>query len=271
MSAVVMLHASASSARQWQALGELLRARGREVHAIDLFGHGRREAWQGVAPMRLADEAAPIERLLEGLGGAHLVGHSYGGALALKLASRRPSLVRSLVVYEPVMFSLLRADPDSQPLLQRVVGAAEAMRASVAQGRPDDAARRFIDLWSGDGTWAALAPDRQEAFAARMPVVLRHFDALFGDPFSAADLARLSMPLRLLFGARTVPAARRIASLIHAALPGARCKRLDGMGHMGPVTHAQAFNRHLLELLAAGQPARAAGERGASLAAAGAL
>lgn len=266
---VVLLHSSASSARQWQGLAELLRACGREVHALDFHGHGARPAWGGPAPMRLADEVAPIERLLEVLGGAQVVGHSYGGAVALKLACRRPSLVRSLVVYEPVMFSLLRADPDSQPVMKGLTAIVEAMRASLAQGLPQAAAQRFIDLWSGDGAWASLAPERQQAFAARMPVVLQHFDALFGDPFSAGDLARLDMPLRLFFGARTVPPARRIAALVHAAQPRAGCKRLDGMGHMGPVTHAATFNRRVAEFLFASSARRSpAGCGGAAFAAA---
>jgi len=245
---VVLLHSSAASGRQWQALADALRAR-HEVHAVDFHGHGTQAPWPGPAPMSLADEAAPVERLIERLGGAHVVGHSYGAAVAIKLASRRPALVRSLVAYEPVLFGLLLDDPFSRREVQAVVGVAEAMRVRVAQGQPDAAAQRFIDFWSGPGAWASLSAERQQGFAARVPAVLQQFDGLFGDPLALADLARLRMPTLLLSGGETVPAARRIVQLVHGALPAARRETFDPMGHMGPVTHAALFNQRVVEFL----------------------
>lgn len=252
-SAVVLLHSSASSARQWNGLAESLRAQ-HEVHAIDFFGHGARGPWSGASPMRLADEAAPIEALLEGLGGAHVVGHSYGGAVALKLACRRPSLVRSVAVYEPVLFGLLRVNAVSRRELQGVVSVADAMRASIARGDAEDAGRRFMTLWSGEAAWNGLGDDRRQAFAARMPVVLQHFEALFCDAMTAEDIARLRMPLMLLEGAATVAPAQRVVDCVHGAQPRARRVRLAGLGHMGPVTHAAAVNRHLSDFLCAQLP-----------------
>ena len=245
---VVLLHSSASSARQWQALVETLRA-DHDVHALDLFGHGQRAGWAGPAPMRLADEAAAIESLLDALGGAHVVGHSYGGAVATKIATRRPALVRSLALYEPVLFGLLRADAASRRELAAVVAVADAMRESIERGDAQDAARRFITLWSGAAAWEALTTDRRAAFATRMPVVLQHFDALFCDPMSAADIARLRMPMLLLEGAMTVRPAQRVADHVHGAVPRAHRVRLAGLPHMGPVTHPHAVNRHLADFL----------------------
>jgi pimeloyl-ACP methyl ester carboxylesterase len=247
---VVLLHSSASSARQWQAAIEALRPRF-EPHTVEFHGHGAQAAWCGDAPMRLAHEAALVESLLDRVGSAHLVGHSYGAAVALKVASRRPDQVRSVVAYEPVLFALLRDDPVSQRALQPVVGVAQAMRLRLADGQALAAAQHFIELWSGPGAWAALSAERQQAFATRMPAVLRHFDALFGDPLASADLARLRMPLLLLSGARTVPATSRIAQLLGRAQPLAQRAVLDAMGHMGPITHAASFNRHLLDFLLA--------------------
>jgi pimeloyl-ACP methyl ester carboxylesterase len=245
---VILLHSSAASGRQWQALAEMLRSR-HEVHAVDLHGHGTQPAWPGPAPMSLADEAAPVERLLERLGRAHVIGHSYGAAVAVKLASRRPALVRSLVAYEPVLFGLLLDDAFSRREVQTVFGVAASMRSHVAQGRPEAAAQRFIDFWSGHGSWAALSVERQQGAAARMPAVLQQFDALFGDPLTLADLARLRLPTLLCAGGETVPATRRIVQLVHGALPGAQRETFEPMGHMGPVTHAPLFNRRVAEFL----------------------
>jgi pimeloyl-ACP methyl ester carboxylesterase len=62
-----------------------------------------------------ADELAP---LLED--GSHLVGHSYGGLIALLMAARRPDAVLSLAVSEPPAFALARGNPDVERLLERL-------------------------------------------------------------------------------------------------------------------------------------------------------
>ncbi len=245
---VVMLHSSGASSRQWQALAGVLQPH-HEVHAVDLYGHGTREGWPGPAPMSLADEAGPVERLLEQLGGAHLIGHSYGAAVALELASRRPALVRSLVAYEPVLFCLLLGDALSRREVQTAIIAAGAMHQRMAQGQPEAAAQHFVDFWSGPGTWATLPVEPQQGAAARMPSVMQQFGALFGDPLALADLARLRMPALLCTGGRTVPVARRIVQLVRGAMPGAQHETFDPMGHMGPVTHAALFNRRVAEFL----------------------
>jgi hypothetical protein len=67
-------------------------------------------------------------------------------------------------------------------------------------------------------------------------------------------LTRLRVPTLLLSGARTVATARTLVQRVRAALPHARHDVLPDMGHMGPVTHATAFNRRIADFL--GQQAR---------------
>src|SRR5687768_99345 len=86
---VVCLHASGSSSRQWQPLADLA-GRSLEIIAPDLYGHGRGPTWLG-APSRLTTgDAERIARLLSIDRRAHLVGHSYGGVVALKVALAFP-------------------------------------------------------------------------------------------------------------------------------------------------------------------------------------
>ncbi|HSV71862.1 MAG TPA: alpha/beta hydrolase [Methylibium sp.] len=240
---VVLLHASASSARQWQALADAL-APHWQVHAIDFHGHGARPDRGTDAAPTLDADAALVAPLLGR--GAHLVGHSYGAAIALKLAHQQPQRVRSVLAYEPVLFGLLRDDPAA---LRETSAVAAAMRERLAAGDALAAGKRFIDHWSGDGAWAALPAARQHGSAARMATIARQFDALYGEPLAAADLARLPMPLLLLNGSRTLPVARRIVDAVLAARPRSGHAVLPGLGHMGPITHADAFNRRVLAFL----------------------
>ena len=245
---VVLLHSSASSPRQWQDLVETLR-RGYRVLAIEFHGHGLRPDWRGEQPMTLADEAALAIPLLEMAGGAHVVGHSYGAAVGLKLASLRPHLVRSYVAYEPVLFRLLFEDIGSHRQAQEVLTVAQGMRERLAQDEPERAAQLFIDFWSGAGAWLALPAIRQQAIVMRMPSVVRHFDALFAESLPRPQLTRADLPMLFLGGARTAPAARRIAQLLRMAMPLAEHQEMPGLGHMGPITHAGEVNRRIQQFL----------------------
>ena len=75
-----------------------------------------------------------------------------------------------------------------------------------------------------------------------MGSVLPHFDALLNDDRIAAALHRTDAPMLLLTGASTVASTRRIGEMLRAALPRAQHVLLPGMGHMGPITHADAVN-----------------------------
>ncbi len=245
---VVLLHSSGSSSRQWERLAETLAPRFR-VRVIDFHGHGGQAAWSGDAPMTLADEAALAAPLLEDAGGAHIVGHSYGAAVALKLATMYPDLVRSVAAYEPVLFRWLIDDSAGRRSLQNIVTVADAMRNEVAAGQNESAAQRFIDFWSGPGSWASLPSGKQASIATRIPAVLQQFDVLFCEPLQREELALLSMPMLSISGARTVPITHRVAQLLRSTLRHAKHEVLPEMGHMGPITHAAEVNRRLAEFL----------------------
>jgi pimeloyl-ACP methyl ester carboxylesterase len=78
-----------------------------------------------------------------------------------------------------------------------------------------------------------------------MPAVADHFEALFGWPPPAA-LRDLQIPVLLMYGERTRRATREIVTLLARQLPQVIQSRLYDAGHMGPVTHAGAFNAALV-------------------------
>lgn len=94
---LVLVHGLGGAAVNWALLAPEL-ARRRRVLAVDLPGHG------GSDPLPAAPSLAPyadrlgdlVER--EGLAGADFVGHSLGGLIALRLAQRRPEVVRSVIL-----------------------------------------------------------------------------------------------------------------------------------------------------------------------------
>ena len=88
--AVVCIHANASSSAQWRGLMDLLSPRHRVI-APDLYGSGRSVDWPSASEISLRDEVEFIAPVLQQAGDRFsLVGHSYGGAVALLAALQDP-------------------------------------------------------------------------------------------------------------------------------------------------------------------------------------
>lgn len=237
---VVLLHSSGSSGRQWEGLVTALQSRYR-LHAVDLHGHGSTPAWTAARRMRLDDDLSLVEPLLSSSGRVHLVGHSYGGALALKLAAWMPERIASVAVYEPVLFRLLLDYQPRDRATTEILIAAQSIRNWFDLGHGARAAQRFVDFWSGEGAWERLPPVARQIIVARIPSVIGHFDALFKDTLNRAALSQLDMPILCMTGAGTRRSTRRIAELLRAAMPRATHEFVAHAGHMGPITHPHAL------------------------------
>ena len=251
---VVALHSSGAGGRQWQAWRAALPA-GIELRAPELLGYDA-AGWGADQRTSLDEEAQRVLASFEDVpGGVHLLGHSYGGAVALQLALRWPARVRSLTLYEPVRFALLREH--DRPAWREVQSLGRGVAALVRQSRLEQAGETFVDYWTRRGQWAALPPQRRRAVAERMPKVAAEFDALFTDPLVPAALATLRVPPRLLCGSRSPQPVRTVAERLAAACPGAALVRLEGLGHLGPIDEPLRVAAQLLPQLARPWPAAA--------------
>ena len=111
---VLLVHGSGGSARSAWASAQPLAARFTLV-APDRGGYPPNPPLERIDFEVQARELAP---LLED--GAHLVGHSYGGVIAVLIAAQHPELVRSLTVSEPPAFALARGNPELERLIERL-------------------------------------------------------------------------------------------------------------------------------------------------------
>jgi pimeloyl-ACP methyl ester carboxylesterase len=240
---VVLLHSSASSAAQWRALAGQLSERHR-VLAPDLFGYGASARWPGHGAFTLAHEAEIVHALLDRAGAqAHVVGHSYGAAVALHAARTRGGRFRSLVLIEPVAFYLLADRAE-------IAAVADGVRQAVASGDYMGGCRHFYEYWSGPGSWDAVPPAKREAMAPLMAKVAIEFHAAFTEPAGLADHRRIAVPTLLVLGERSPHPTRRICELLAATLRDARLRIVQGAGHMSPLTHRDAVNALVSEHLA---------------------
>jgi pimeloyl-ACP methyl ester carboxylesterase len=237
---VVLLHSSASSSTQWRALMERLSERFRVV-APDLYGYGGTSHWAGRGAFCLEHEAQLVYALLGRAGEpAHLVGHSFGGAVALHLARTRPDLFASLTVIEPVAFHLLRGRDELA--FAEISAVAAGVGQALACGDYFNGIAGFVDYWSGPGAWAGIPQEKRPGFATRLAKVALDFQATLNEPAALEDFAAMALPTLVVQGTSSPRPTRRICELLAEVLPDAQSRIVDGAGHMAPVTHRDAVN-----------------------------
>jgi pimeloyl-ACP methyl ester carboxylesterase len=212
------------------------------VIAVDLCGYGDNPPVTSSASFTLDDEvrlvAERLDALVEAHVRVHVVAHSYGALVALRLAQRARGRVASLALYEPVAFRLL---DDDDPANVEVRSLSERVARLVASGHRHAAALAFVDFWSGNGSFAALPLPAQTAIARRVDKLPLDFQAARSWPRNADDLCVVSAPTLLVTGDRSPDVVRRIHRMLMRLLPNARVAALDA-GHMGPITDSVRVN-----------------------------
>jgi pimeloyl-ACP methyl ester carboxylesterase len=237
--AVIALHCSGSSGRQWNKLAQRLGDRFNFI-APDLIGSGATPGWNGTHRFRLADEAARMIGIIDALDvPIHLVGHSYGGGVALRIARERPARVASLSLYEPSAFHVLRSlGPDGRSALAEIRSVAGDVAHGVIAGDYRTAARRFVDYWNGEGTWSGAKPESQTELARYVPKATLEFGALIEEPTPLVAYRRFACPVLLMRGARGPVPTALIAQKLFSIVRGAVIEEIPDAGHMGPFSHA---------------------------------
>ena len=244
---VIALHASASTGGQWRSLVGYIEGRF-QIFTPDLPGYGRSERLPR-AVAGLAGDAAAIGGLIDAIGEpVHLVGHSYGGAVALKLAAMRPEAVRSLTVIEPVAFHLLRdGSAADRTLFTAFTGLASATIRQAAERDRIGAIRGFIDYWNGAGAWSRTSAGLRGFFLSCLGRVCADLRAVMGEGGNRAEIARITCPTLAVMALESPPPVLRVTEIIAETLPRAVLRMIPGAGHQVPLT-----DPHIVDPMIAG-------------------
>ncbi len=185
------------------------------------------------------DEVAHLKALIPpGTTGLHLGGHSYGGFVALTLAKEAGLPVRSMWLYEPVLFGALRAEPERMSAdvaahVEALYGAANSM-LDEQTGGSEAWIERFIDYWNQPGMWASM-PDKAKAMTRPLGwKMFREVCSVSTEP-QAFEHYQLPVPLTLAYGEHTTPAAKAMVMRLAEVNPHAKVDEVPGVGHMGVV------------------------------------
>ena len=248
---VLLLHSSGMSSRQWGRLIEILEPEHRIV-APDLLGSGANPLWPDDQPFDLAMDVDAIERIVDVVGEpVHVVGHSYGGLLAVTLARRIPERILSLVVYDPVAFGVLHSENDAEGLADLARAGNNPTFTDFARGGSDAWFEVFVDYWNGPGAWRGMSQSGRESFLRVGRKVFYEVWSLIHDRTPAPAYAGIDAPALFLGGEASPPAARRVVTLLAEAFSRGTVRFIPGAGHMGPLTHGTVVNQLIAAHIAA--------------------
>ena len=244
---VLPVHGSMSSARQWRSLSEALRDRHRMLMP-DLVAAGE-GADDPPGAFTFADDVALTVALIDlAQAPVHLIGHSYGGVVAIKAAFARRARLTSLTLIEPSCFHLLAQE--NQPEFAEIARTKEAQEAALARGDREGSAEGFIAYWMGPDAWAAMPERRRAAMVQGLPKLAEDWHGALENQTTLDDYRGFGVPTLLIRARDTKRPSRRIVDLLRGTLPAATFVEVDSGGHMSPLTNPEPVNAAVARFIA---------------------
>ena len=235
---VVLLHGGFATSAAWRRVVAQLAGDARCTYAIDLPGWGASDVPPGGATSLLDHEVAAVEALISSAiaSPVQLVGHSYGGfiALAVALAGRVP--IDALTLFEPLPLGMLAETGDDQAL-EEMTRFVAGYRQAYLDGEAW-AASRVIDLWGGPGSFEALPSSTREMMAAATAQNILTWESNLAYRPGVDAVRALAIPTTLVRGEHTHPVSALVSDRLHALIPECTLVEIRGAGHSMIYTHA---------------------------------
>lgn len=245
----VLIHGSLVDSSTWSRVVPGL-ARGLTVLTYDRRGFGGSTPGPRASPV--ATDTEDLIALLEATDfyPVHLVGHSYGAVVALRVASERPEFVRSLSLHEPPFFGLLADRPETASLWEMFRTGAAQIIEQVHRGDREGAARNVVEVFSTTpGAWDRLPESARRSFAGYIDRWAEEYeDPDFLRP-RPGSLRETLVPTLLTVGAESPRFLRTIEDRLASELANPTIREIPKTGHAPHVTSPAEYVGLLLTFL----------------------
>jgi pimeloyl-ACP methyl ester carboxylesterase len=238
---ILLVPGSCSTGAAWRPV---IAAWGNQFRCVttSLLGYGGTAERRTASDTSIIHEGDVLESVIRRAGGrVHLVGHSFGGLVALIVALRNQAFINSLVILEAPAVELLQ-ERNEHCHYNEFRRMTEAYFQAFEAGNTQ-AIAAMIDFYGGASTFASWPP-RVRAYARETtPVNILDWASAYGFPLSAATLAEIRVPTLVLHGTASHPAMKRASVLLSEHTSGAALATIDGAAHFMIATHATEVAR----------------------------
>ncbi len=234
---VILVHCSASSHRNWHGFDRYLGHAYRMI-CPDLSGYGESAACTNWSMGENPDYKMLLQLLAESKQPCHLVGHSYGGAMAFIAAMSLPEKIKTLTLLEPVLFNFLKTDQYYRHW-DKVFATAERINLKVKKNKLNAAARTFVSYWYSPLAWWFMSPKQRRRISTAMTKIAREFRDMELPLPQRGEIDKLSMPVHLIYGQKTKASVKSIINRLSEWLPNSTVSSIPCAGHMMVLTHSK--------------------------------
>lgn len=176
-----------------------------------------------------------------------LFAHSYGAVVALRMVPLLGSRVRSLFLFEPVLFAALaKSGMEASADARRLVDDPTFLGDDEAAGS-DAWLATFVDYWNRPGSWARLPESARTYGRAVSWKMVEEVRSCFFDLPSFDDIVLPRVPTTFVMAERSPEASRAMTKALSERNPHAVLVDLEGTGHMAPLTHGKLVHGAMLE------------------------
>ncbi len=187
-------------------------------------------------------------------GPVHLVGHSYGANIVLALAIKNPGLVRSLVLAEPPVWSMLSLTQVGSAVLESwMTHVIEYSKSAFEQGNNEEGLRRFFDGVMGAGSFDQMPEEYRQylinVIAPEFSLEMRTHVADYMLPITCEEVGNLDLPVLLMTGEKSPTLLPLINTQLEHCLKEVSHAMVPESGHGMQFDNPQFFNKTVLEFL----------------------
>lgn len=251
---VLFVPGSYSTPAAWRPIQRALPSRWRFA-ATSLCGYGGTRETRDLSDFGIEHHVRVIEATVRAVGGGpvHLVGHSFGGTVALAAAMARGFEVSSLSLFEANPVTVLRHHGYSA-LHSITLRMSQDFECAVHVGERD-AAARIIDFWGTKGDFSAMPEPVQNYCRQTTKANVLDWRTAFAFDVDDTELSRLDIPVLLVRGELANPTMRAVTTILGSTLPRVRAEIVAGAGHFlissHPLECAATLGQHLDDISAA--------------------
>lgn len=226
---ILAIHGSASSGKQWQSLRNMAQP-----------------PYDFLAPTIPETDAKSrfnffADTISQCSGPVHVVAHSFGAAIALKLINHMSGQIASVSLYDPVV-------PIERKKDLHLPTALLSLSTKMRLLGPEEGSECFIDFWAVPGSWSSGSAEWRAAVIKKHGSVLRDFDQVCRGQWTPAKIA-YDGPLTLLQGGNSPAVIDEIVRYLVQSYPNVRTQLLPGADHLTPLTRPDLTDDILMNSL----------------------